>query len=151
MATSCDGLVLMTTNGGKNWIENTILKLDYTSGLDYALKNLQMPTKNTAYVTCSGYYVYKFTGDWPTDVPEPPKPNSITIFPNPVESELTLNFPPEYQTSQIKIYSIEGILVYQTSDDFKSSDVSAKIDVSRLATGVYYIMIKDKVLRFIKL
>jgi len=144
MATSCDGLVLMTTNGGKNWIENTILKLDYTSGLDYALDNLQMPTKHTAYVTCSGYYVYKFTGDWPTDVPEPQKPNNFTIFPNPVESELTINFPPEYQTSAIKIYTVEGIEVLE-------SEYKDKIDVSGFTPGVYYIMIKDKVLRFIKL
>jgi len=151
MATSCVGLVLMTTNGGKNWIETTILNVDHTSGLDYSLENLQMPTKNTAYVTCSGYYVYKFTGDWPTEVPEPPKPNNFNIFPNPVESELTLNFHPEYQTSQIKIYSIEGILVYQTSDILKMSDVSAKIDVSRFPAGVYYVKVGDRVCRFIKI
>ena len=134
----------MTTNGGKNWIETTISDIDWNGPLDYAIKSLQMPTKHTAYVRCSGRYVYKFTGDWPTDVPEPQKPNNFTIFPNPVESEISLSFPPEYQTSQIKIYSVEGIEVLE--NEYKN-----KIDVSKLSTGVYYIMVGDKVVRFIKL
>jgi len=77
--------------------------------------------------------------------------NPIYISPNPAESYIFLNLPPEYQTSQIKIYSIEGILVYQTSDILKMSDVSAIIDVSRFTSGVYYVKVGDRVCRFIKI
>jgi len=61
-----------------------------------------------------------------TDVIEKPIQYNFTISPNPAESFISLNFPSEYQTSQIKIYSVEGILVYQTSDILKMSDVAAK-------------------------
>jgi len=70
--------------------------------------------------------------------------NQLNIFPNPVESEITLNFPPDYKSSQIKIYSIEGIEVLET--EYKD-----KIDVSGFAPGVYYIKVKDKVMKFVKI
>ena len=77
--------------------------------------------------------------------------DNFLIYPNPAESFITLNLPPEFQTSQIKIYSVEGICVYQTSDILKMSDVSAKIDVSSFSPGVYYVKVGDRVLRFVKM
>ena len=75
----------------------------------------------------------------------------LKLFPNPVESEISLKFPQEYRTSLIKIYSVEGILVYQEpSEGFKPSE-GYKIDVSGFASGVYYVLVKDKVLRFVKI
>ena len=78
-------------------------------------------------------------------------PLTLKISPNPVESDLTIIIPKEYQTEMIKIFSVEGILVYQTSDIFKMSDVAAKIDVSNFARGVYYIKVLDSVCRFVKI
>ena len=86
-----------------------------------------------------------------TDVGEPVSQINFQISPNPASNFINLNLPPEYQTQPIKIYSVEGILVYQTSDDLKSSDVSAKIDISGFAPGVYYVKVGDKVLRFVKI
>ena len=70
--------------------------------------------------------------------------NIYYLFPNPVESYISLSFPPEYQTSQIKIYSIEGIEVFET-------EYKEKIDVSELVAGVYYVKVGDKVCRFVKM
>jgi len=68
----------------------------------------------------------------------------FNVFPNPSENEITINYPSNYLSSQIKIYSIEGIEVLE-------SEYKDKIDVSGFATGVYYIKVADKVLRFIKI
>ncbi len=65
-------------------------------------------------------------------------------YPNPALSYITLSLPIEYQTSQVKIYSIEGITVFET-------EYLDKIDVSRLASGVYYVRVKDKVMKFVKI
>ena len=75
----------------------------------------------------------------------------IPIYPNPTDSYIYINLPSEFLTEKIKIYSVEGILVYQTSDILKMSDVSAKIDVSRFPAGVYYVKVGNRVCRFIKI
>ena len=59
----------------------------------------------------------------------------IVIFPQ--HSYLKYN-------TQIKIYSIEGIEVLETA--YKD-----KIDVSSFAPGVYYVKVRNSVLRFVKI
>ena len=76
--------------------------------------------------------------------------SDVYFFPNPAESEIFLHLPLEYQSSKIKIYSIEGIEVYKSSDELHSSD-DYKIDVSSFAPGVYYVKVGDKVCRFVKI
>ena len=80
----------------------------------------------------------------PNDVKDIPDNYSFSISPNPVESFISLNIPFEYQTSQIKIYSIEGI-------ELLTTEYKDKIDVSGFAPGVYYLMIGDKVVKFVKI
>jgi len=75
----------------------------------------------------------------------------VPIYPNPAESYIYINLPLEFLTEKMKIYSVEGILVYQTSDILKMSDVSAKIDVSCFPAGVYYVKVGDRVCRFVKI
>jgi len=152
MATSCMGLVLVTINGGKTWRETTAMKIDSTYPMDYDFDNLQIPSVTTAFATCDGSYIYKYTRDWADGVEEQNTDNnSFTISPNPSSLFIKLNFPPSYQTSQIKIYSIEGIEVYsEPSEGLKPSE-GYKIDVSGFAPGVYYVKVGDRVCRFIKL
>ena len=152
MATSCMGLCLVTTNGGNVWKETTILYPDLKSPLDFSLSNLQIPSITTAFVTCSGYYIYKYTRDWSDGVLEnEPVYGSFTIFPNPAEYYLYINLPPEFLAEKITIYSVEGIEVFsEPSEGFKPSE-GYKIDVSRFPPGVYYVKVGIRVCRFIKI
>ena len=70
--------------------------------------------------------------------------NIINIYPIPAETYISLSLPLEYQNSSIKIYSVEGIEVLET-------ECKDKIDVSSFSTGVYYVKVRDKVSRFIKM
>jgi len=86
-----------------------------------------------------------------TEIVENRNNMDIPVYPNPTDSYIYINLPSEFLTEKIKIYSVEGILVYQTSDILKMSDVSAKIDVSRFSAGVYYVKVGDRVCRFLKM
>jgi hypothetical protein len=59
----------------------------------------------------------------------------IKVYPNPVTSKLTLEFPEGYQDGQLVITDVLGKVVYRS--DIHSS--VQKIDVQTLQTGVYFI------------
>ena len=80
-----------------------------------------------------------------------PVNNDFIISPNPATCLITLNIPPEYQSSQIKIYSVEGIEVYSEPYEGLKPSESYKIDVTGFAPGVYYVKVRDKVCRFVKM
>ena len=144
------GHVLMTNDGGKHW--NSIILFDGADkyGGNCGISSIQIPSKDVAYVLYNNNYVYKYTWDNGEAVPEKPETSNFSISPNPARNFISLHLPPEYESSSIKIYSIEGILVYQTSDTFEVSDVY-KIDVSNFSPGVYYVKAGDRVCRFIKM
>jgi len=64
--------------------------------------------------------------------------------------KFSLNLPPSSQTSLIKIYSIEGIEVFKMDPTTEVVSI-CKIDVSGFSPGVYYVMVGDRVCRFIKM
>ena len=144
----------LSKNNGLTW-EEINNGIGYTSGFS-SLDRIQCLTEKDGYIFAGsdywGMYRARLTDFITEDVSSNLPPNNeIQIFPNPAESYISVNLSPEYQSSQIKIYSVEGILVYQTSDVFKTSDVSAKIDVSSFTPGVYYVKIEDRVCRFVKI
>jgi len=150
-----DGGVSISRDSGKTWII-------YQKGLESLKSTTTGLAHNDNYVFNSKRSYYNPGGVYraklkdceivmPNDIPEISKDYSFSISPIPAESYIFLCLPPEYQSSTIKIYSVEGILVYQTSDIFKMSDVSAKIDVSSFPAGVYYVKVGDRVCRFIKI
>ncbi|MEI7677674.1 MAG: T9SS type A sorting domain-containing protein, partial [Bacteroidales bacterium] len=63
------------------------------------------------------------------------KPNSIHLFPNPVKSVLNWNTNASFD--QIKIYSVSGILLLQSSNMQSSS-----IDLSYLSKGMYFCQLR---------
>jgi len=145
------GHVLITHDGGKYWESNLLFEgADITGGAGH-VSSIEIPSKNAAYAMYDYSAIYKYIKDTTLAVLAKQVPKIFSIFPDPAESYIYINLPLEFLTEKIKIYSIEGILVYQTSDILKMSDVSAKIDVSRFAAGVYYVKVGDRVCRFIKI
>ena len=66
---------------------------------------------------------------------------ALTLYPNPVSDFLYIS---GAENHTIQIYTIEGIKVLETV-------LQDRIDVSRLATGVYFVKAGNKVVKFIKL
>jgi hypothetical protein len=74
--------------------------------------------------------------------------NNTTIFPNPVEKELTINTTMDLENSLITIFNIQGKKI------FNSKFNTNNIDVSSLQSGIYFLrIIKDNLeanLKFVK-
>ena len=81
--------------------------------------------------------------------------NDFGILPNPAESVISINLPQKYQISQIKIYSVEGIEVYNSNCSGTGMPVpyceTIKINVSSFTPGVYYVKVGDRVCKFVKI
>ena len=72
-----------------------------------------------------------------TSIAEREQKGKITLFPNPVQDELTIQFADMEMISAVSIYSVTGQLVYQSSM-FNNDNGEMKINVSDLASGVYF-------------
>ena len=74
--------------------------------------------------------------------------SNVSVYPNPVNKELTINTTLDLENSIISIFNIQGKKVFNTRFD------SNKINVSSLETGVYFLRIiqnnKQVNLKFIK-
>ena len=139
--------VYLTNDGGLNW-KKYFIYFD-NKFLVYPIQSAFFPTKGNPMFTL-GPKIIRYNGN-ETDIKEINNVEvDLQIYPNPVESAITINFPLKYQSSQIKIFSIEGIEVFKSSDEWNSSD-DCRIDVSSFAPGVYYVRLGDRVCRFIKM
>ena len=142
--------VFISNDSGLKWSQK-----NYGLNPDYIQVNRVIVYGNFIYAgTSDGIYRAKLSDL--TDVyADNPILNEFQIFPNPTSYTISLNLPPEYQSFPIKIYSIEGIEVYNSSCSGTGMPVpydgNIKINVSCFAPGVYYIKVVDKVCRFVKI
>lgn len=74
-----------------------------------------------------------------TDIEDDNKVDGISIFPNPARDYIEITLKPS-EVSAINIYNILGEIVMSVG---KGRDLSAKIDVSTLLQGIYYLTIKS--------
>jgi hypothetical protein len=71
--------------------------------------------------------------------------NVVFVYPNPAKSELHIS---RYESQQYAIYDLNGKMVKQSSDF--SPKNTARIDVSDLPSGTYFLKIENKTYKFIK-
>ncbi|MDR1737810.1 MAG: T9SS type A sorting domain-containing protein, partial [Candidatus Symbiothrix sp.] len=77
--------------------------------------------------------------------------NEIRIYPNPVKDELHINFPSfeNLESLNAQIYDISGRTVGALRAT-PTDNGTAAINVSNLSSGVYFLKIGDKRVRFVK-
>ncbi len=125
MATTCMAKVYFTVDGGKTWHPEVIQDIDFHSPYDYALRSLQMPTRNTAYVISSGRWVLKFNGDW-TDVEDNKAPTDENfISPNPATGEVNIklnNHTLKGAVKSVRVYDVLGNVVVSLGDSRSSRE-----------------------------
>ena len=71
-----------------------------------------------------------------TSITESGQKERITLFPNPVQDELTIQFVDINMISAVSIYSVTGQLIFQSPIFNNNGEI--KINVSDLASGVYF-------------
>jgi len=66
----------------------------------------------------------------------------VTLFPNPSNKTLTVEFNHYFNHPKIEIYNLEGRLIKEI--EVKSNDTNTTIDVSGFSHGVYLLRVDDK-------
>jgi hypothetical protein len=121
---------------------------DNWTSLNYGLPNLYIYSmaliNNTLYCGPQNSGIYKLDINFLDVKDSPEKQKQTIVCPNPASDILTINNYTNEYNSKIEIYNIYGIKVYELP-------FSDKIDISRLSLGVYYLRIKDKIEKFIKI
>ncbi len=65
---------------------------------------------------------------------------NISIFPNPSEGILTFKIPSAIQNAKVKIYSVEGKLVFSEE---RNLDTTSTFNMKHLNSGLYFVTITD--------
>jgi photosystem II stability/assembly factor-like uncharacterized protein len=68
----------------------------------------------------------------------------FSISPNPADDYIELPEALLFNNSQVSIYSSIGVIVYQ-------GNATKRIDISTLSPGIYFLKVKDKVYKFVKI
>ncbi|MCX6155335.1 MAG: T9SS type A sorting domain-containing protein [Candidatus Kapabacteria bacterium] len=143
------GCILTTTDSGKNWIVE-LAEDNFYTGWGLAFHSLQIVSRNTAYALRDASFIYKYTADAvdTTEVEERANlDTNFSLLPSPVSDFIKISVPKDIQNYKIEIFSIEGI---KMTELFIVNN-PIKIDVSNFATGLYFVKIGNKVLKFIKI
>jgi hypothetical protein len=155
LASSCSGMILITTNGGKDWKEDLLYKIPNSSGAFGCIESIQIPSITTAYCIYDGDSIYKYTR-YLSDVSVRPdiSKEGITISPNPAEeyieiSGLNKGLQPLVHGQEIKIYNLLGECVLSSPIHPMSS--RHRMYIESLPPGIYFIRLGDFVGRFLKI
>lgn len=65
---------------------------------------------------------------------------NLTVFPNPSEGMLTLNIPKPMVNAKVKIYSVDGKLVFSEETDLETSTT---LNLKQFNSGLYFVSISD--------
>ena len=68
--------------------------------------------------------------------------NKLRLFPNPVDSELTLDVDPSIILTRLSIYDINGKNLF-SQNEFGTPQLQQKIDVAQLAPGVFFLTVES--------
>ena len=83
------------------------------------------------------------------------KEQAISIYPNPANQWVFIEFSENcnFQASDelyIKIFNLQGIMIYSTSKTFQSADNRIQLDVSNYDSGVYFVQIENRTNRLVQ-
>jgi len=136
-------LIIQQNNGSVNYETlSSVQKLSFLDG------NLVVAFKSGSNDSYGLSTITKLYFDVHTSVSESTSQQStqLTVFPNPVNNELSVQNMPEGATL-VYIYRIDGELVFRT----QVSSGNETIDVSNLQSGLYILIAKGCTAKFIKL
>jgi len=72
-----------------------------------------------------------------SDIKTPQRIENLTVYPNPVSSELSINYPIS-EKIQLRIFDLQGRLVLNTNF------ISQEIDITGLNAGIYLLLLTDE-------
>jgi hypothetical protein len=112
------GFSLGNANPGTHFVT---FSLKDTAGSNY--------TKNITFIVSK----------WPTSVTNVVRNQEITLYPNPTSDDLNVLFDASRDIKNVAVYNVIG----KTMSVYRVNGSSAKMDVSKLPGGVYFIRLSD--------
>ena len=139
IAQSNHAMILITTDGGKNWQENQLTDIDYTTGSSYPFSGISAASATTAYAILQGDTVFKYTSEI-SDVNEGDY-SLANIHPNPATSQITISLVEEFISEpQIDIIDNLGFI---HEPEYQINNREITINTSSLSSGVYFLRIRS--------
>jgi hypothetical protein len=123
------GLILKTTNGGTNWVQQI-------SETSVSLHSVYFTDSITGYAVGDGGTILKTINGGSVGINEEQNENwEINIFPNPFEAKVKIEIP-ETKKCEAKVFDIFGKEVYS-----KVINKTEELDLKFLNSGVYIVMV----------
>ncbi|PLX12671.1 MAG: hypothetical protein C0597_12775 [Marinilabiliales bacterium] len=133
----------LSTNGWQNW-------QDFSTEIYLQEGNNEMLVKARSNAFNINYFDFSLVNSIRENIISI---SEISVFPNPVESELNINFKSDYnQHVSIKLINISGSIIkilYTGTTDQDLNRLSFTLD-NDLTPGIYFIEVKDKNKRYFK-
>ncbi|MBK6444226.1 MAG: T9SS type A sorting domain-containing protein [Bacteroidetes bacterium] len=129
-----------TRDGGNTW-ENTDLPFGYS------INGLWMTDTNRVYI-CGEWgsiLLYGDTSNLSVGIPEHDQyDNKIVVYPNPASKILQLKIPEQSARVDLLLYTSTGLLIKRITGE------KSRIDISGLASGIYFLKLNDRIGKFVK-
>ncbi len=156
MACGFGGLMLITFDGGKHWIEE-IVKDNIPNGLFFLMKSVQVMSPTTAFVIGSDDYVYKYTRNPVSVENQENKSKEFSISPNPASDYIEISIPSNNHTlkgvveCEIRICNVFGEGVRRVLHSGEDLGGVIRLDISTLSPGIYFVRVGTQMQKFIKI
>ncbi|MBI5324291.1 MAG: T9SS type A sorting domain-containing protein [Ignavibacteriae bacterium] len=128
-------------DNNKNWTKYEFPNFDGVYKDIFKILDFTIDENRKLWFAEATYGVFVFDSK-ATSVDEQIQKNKVLISPNPVSNYLTLNT--DQEINKIEIFSALGIKVIET--EYKN-----KINVSGLSAGVYFLLVNNKIYKFVKI
>lgn len=145
--------VLTTSDGGETWVNET--KANHDTQNARVVQKITF-VGNTPLLSTYSDGIWR--GTYPVSVIDNQEQTQIAIYPNPASDYIEINLNNEASpiaSGKVKIFDVLGIEVGQSSlilnDNQAGMPKLLRIDISHLTAGMYYIRIRDKVEKFMKM
>jgi photosystem II stability/assembly factor-like uncharacterized protein len=138
-----DSGIFVTTDYGNNWkiVSYPIFGTPGSYRLAFNNEYMFLGTANGVYRVKLKDCIIDTTA---VSVSESPPQQYITISPNPAGAVLYITAQPPPEGYPVRIYSLQGIKLIET--EFRN-----QIDISSLATGIYFVQVGNKFMKFVKM
>jgi photosystem II stability/assembly factor-like uncharacterized protein len=137
-----NGAIFYTADGGLSWSNQSGCTTN-------ALINVKFYNQNLGYACGANGTIVKYTNT--IGVEEIENNFNLTVFPNPTNGLLTVNFySGKNENVNLAIFDILGKELFSEKDIYSSGSFTKQLDISQYKSGVYFVKLQNKNGRIVK-
>ena len=137
-----NGAIFYTADGGLSWTNQSGCTTN-------TLINVRFLNQNLGYACGANGAIVKYTNT--IGVEEIENNFNLTVFPNPTNGLLTVNFySGKNENVNLAIFDILGKELFSEKDIYNSGSFTKQLDISQYKSGVYFVKLQNKNSRIVK-